>query len=602
MSKYDCWADDAAGSEGSSAPLGIGLIALSMKRECSECGKNAAIIRKDYDYSSVGLPVVLENIEIVQCKSCGYEEALIPKMSKIHRLIALAVIQKPYRLTGAEVRYLRKWLGLNAADTATVAWLVRNHLVMSDAAQKRDVSDPKTVQNFVQAVQTPERLRLLLILTVADIRAVGPGVWNGWKGQLLRELYYEAETLMSGGHSSPARGARIEEAKRALEARIKDFPELAKRHALSRHYDPYWLAFEAEELEFHARLMRAADEKNEKLAVGARTDASNSVTEIVIYTPDHAGLFSRLAGAISISGGPQNYPIADGFLFMRGATNGGSRGASWLNPRTAFRQTGIVTLRTHDILLQGFYLEPNYNPSTHTKLAGVNFQTPLGEYLSVGFTYCNLFRSDTAQEKGMNVFYGRADATPVPAFPDFHLIGAFVAESNGQRATGANGWYASPYYEFLQLPWTPTLYYRYASFTGGGTNGNHNFDPLFYGSSDWGSWYQGEILGNWLVTNSNLITHQVRAEFSPAESTTIDVLFYKFLLYSREQDISIPSVAPVTSKNLADEIDFAFQYAPTPWWLIAATISAAIPERAATQITGGTQTWVQSMLTTSFTF
>ncbi len=85
---------------------------------CSECGKNAPVVRADYDYSSVGLPVVLENTEIIKCKACGNEEALVPKMSKIHRLIALAVIQKPYRLTGAEVRYLRKWLGMNGADFA----------------------------------------------------------------------------------------------------------------------------------------------------------------------------------------------------------------------------------------------------------------------------------------------------------------------------------------------------------------------------------------------------------------------------------------------------------------------------------------------------
>ncbi len=194
-------------------------------------------------------------------------------------------------------------LGLSPADTHTVSWLVRNHLVMSDAAQKRDVSDPKTVQNFVRVVQTPERLRLLLILTVADIRAVGPGVWNGWKGQLLRELYFEAETSMSGGHSSPARSARIDESKHALEARLKDFPESSRKHALSRHYDAYWLAFDTDELEFHARLMRGADEKGDLLAVGARSDSSHTVTEIVIYTPDHPGLFSRLSGAISVSNG-----------------------------------------------------------------------------------------------------------------------------------------------------------------------------------------------------------------------------------------------------------------------------------------------------------
>src|SRR5215467_9929665 len=102
--------------------------------------------------------------------------------------------------------------GLSPSDSATSSWLVRHHLTMSDAAEKRDVSDPKTVQDFVEIVQTPERLRLLLILTVADIRAVGPGVWNGWKAQLLRELYFEAETLISGGDSTPARSARMDEA------------------------------------------------------------------------------------------------------------------------------------------------------------------------------------------------------------------------------------------------------------------------------------------------------------------------------------------------------------------------------------------------------
>jgi [protein-PII] uridylyltransferase len=194
-------------------------------------------------------------------------------------------------------------LGLSEGDTATVSWLVRHHLVMSDMAQKRDVTDPKTVQDFVRIVQTPERLRLLLILTVADIRAVGPGVWNGWKGQLLRDLYIEAETLMSGGDSSPARSARIDEAREELAQRIAAFsPEQCER-ALSRHYDSYWLAFDVPALEFHARLMTEADAKGEMLAVGARSDVLPEVTEVVIYAGDHPGLFSRLAGAISMSGG-----------------------------------------------------------------------------------------------------------------------------------------------------------------------------------------------------------------------------------------------------------------------------------------------------------
>src|SRR5262249_8561691 len=314
-------------------------------------------------------------------------------------------------------------------------------------------------------------------------------------------------------------------------------------------------------------------------------------------------LFPELGyDAITISGGPQNYTIADGFLFTRGATNGDTRGGTWLNPRTAFGMTGIITLATRGVEAQAFYLQPNEEPSERTKLAGINLETSIGEYASTGFTYCNIFHSDNEREDGMNVFYWRGAATPIPRYPDFHLIGAFVAETNGRRASGDAGWYVSPYYHFSWIPWTPTLYYRYASFSGGGKHGDQAFDPLFYGSSDWGSWYQGEILGNWLTTNSNLISHQVRVEVTPTEATTFDVILYKFLLYSREQDLVTTPVEPVTSKDLADEVDLIFQYAPTAWWIVAVTVSTAIPNRAATQMTGGTQTWVQSMLTTGVTF
>ncbi len=241
-------------------------------------------------------PLVSDLIKRVQSREVLYVAMLLHDMAK-------GLPGDHSELGAALAESMCPRFGLSPSDTATVSWLVRHHLTMSDAAQKRDVSDPQTVKNFVHFVQTPERLRLLSILTVADIRAVGPGVWNGWKGQLLRELYYEAETLMSGGDSTPARSTRIDEAKAALTTRLKDFSEEARRHALARHYDSYWLAFDADELEFHARLMQAADAKGEKLAVGAETDPSDDVTDVVIYTQDHPGLFSRLAGAISMSNG-----------------------------------------------------------------------------------------------------------------------------------------------------------------------------------------------------------------------------------------------------------------------------------------------------------
>ncbi len=205
---------------------------------------------------------------------------------------------------GAEIaeRLCPRW-GLSPEDTAAVAWLVKNHLVMSDTAQRRDISDPKTVRDFVGVVQTPEMLRLLLVLTVADIRAVGPGVWNGWKGQLLRELYYEAEALMTGGDATPARSARIEQAKADLVARIADFSGSARERALNRHHDSYWLTFDGAAHEKHARLMTHADDAGDLLAMTTESNDFRAVTEIVIYTPDGPGLFAKLAGAISASGG-----------------------------------------------------------------------------------------------------------------------------------------------------------------------------------------------------------------------------------------------------------------------------------------------------------
>jgi len=240
-------------------------------------------------------------------------------------------------------------LGLSAEETASVAWLVEYHLIMSDTAQRRDIADPKTVRDFVQIVQSPEMLRLLLVLTVADIRAVGPGVWNGWKGQLLRELYFEAETVMSGGDITRTHSARVEEAKKALAERIADLPVAARESALSRHYDSYWLEFNTETHERHARLLTEADAKGELLALNAESNEFRSVSEIVVYTPDHPGLFAQIAGAIAVSGGSivdaKAFTTSDGFaldIFSVQDADGGPFGDAQRVDR--LRQTILKTL------------------------------------------------------------------------------------------------------------------------------------------------------------------------------------------------------------------------------------------------------------------
>jgi len=118
--------------------------------------------------------------------------------------------------------------GLTPAETETVAWLVRYHLLMSATAFKRDLSDFKTILDFTAVVQSPERLRMLLALTVVDIRAVGPGTWNGWKRQLLTDLYEAAEEVLRLGHKQRGRSERLEQ-KQANLARSLGWDEKALR-------------------------------------------------------------------------------------------------------------------------------------------------------------------------------------------------------------------------------------------------------------------------------------------------------------------------------------------------------------------------------------
>lgn len=207
-------------------------------------------------------------------------------------------------------------LGLSPAETETVAWLVRHHLLMSETAQMRDLNDYKTILDFAAVVQSPERLKLLLILTVADIRAVGPGVWNGWKGQLLRTLYFEAEPVLSGGHSGISRRDRVATAQAAFRDRLSDWDEARLDRYLARHYDPYWLNWDTDHHLAHARLIEEAERTGKTVATAVRTDQFTAITELTVLAPDHPGLLAILFGACTAAGAniasAQIFTTADG--------------------------------------------------------------------------------------------------------------------------------------------------------------------------------------------------------------------------------------------------------------------------------------------------
>ncbi|WP_182084229.1 [protein-PII] uridylyltransferase [Aureimonas sp. ME7] len=201
--------------------------------------------------------------------------------------------------------------GLDAGETELVAWLVHDHLVMSMTAQQRDLTDRKTIRDFAARVQTLDRLKLLTLLTVCDIRAVGPGVWNGWKGQLIRTLYAETEPVLTGGYSESSRRERTESARAELRARLDAWPAVDADGAVDHHYQNYFLTVPVEEQVRHAEFVRAADEKKKSFATVARTDSFRSVTEITVLAPDHPRLLSLIAGGCASAGAN----IADAQIF-----------------------------------------------------------------------------------------------------------------------------------------------------------------------------------------------------------------------------------------------------------------------------------------------
>jgi [protein-PII] uridylyltransferase len=222
-----------------------------------------------------------------------------------------------HSIAGAKVaRRLCPRLGFSAADTETIAWLIEQHLTMSTVAQSRDLSDRRTIETFASVVQSVELMKLLTILTTADIRGVGPGVWNGWKAQLLRTLYYETEPVLTGGFSEVNRARRIAAAQGEFRAAFTEWPEVEVEAYIERHYPAYWLKVELARKIRHARFLRASEEAGHKLAINVGFDEARGVTELTILAVDHPWLLSIIAGACASAGAnivdAQIYTTTDG--------------------------------------------------------------------------------------------------------------------------------------------------------------------------------------------------------------------------------------------------------------------------------------------------
>ena len=221
-----------------------------------------------------------------------------------------------HSVVGAQIaRRICPRLGLKAEESETVEWLVRHHLLMSDMAQKRDIGDVRTVRDFAKAVKTKTRLDLLTVLTVCDIRGVGPNVWNNWKATLLRGLYRATAVALETGLEDLNREKREGEAKKALRERLADWDRKALKTETDRHYGPYWQGLDTETQAVIAGLLR--DLPSNEIRIDTAQDIDRDATRVCFALADHPGIFSRLAGALSLVGAnvvdARTYTTKDGY-------------------------------------------------------------------------------------------------------------------------------------------------------------------------------------------------------------------------------------------------------------------------------------------------
>jgi [protein-PII] uridylyltransferase len=221
-----------------------------------------------------------------------------------------------HSVLGAQIaRRVAPRLGLNKADSETVEWLVRYHLLMSDMAQKRDLADPRTLRDFAKAVKTRKRLDLLTVLTVCDIRGVGPQTWNNWKAMLIRQLHRETTRALEHGLEDLNREHRGAEAKAALRDALNGWDATALKTELGRHYPPYWQGLDTRTQVVFANMLR--DLPDDEIRIDLDPDEDRDATRACFALSDHPGIFSRLAGALALVGAnvvdARTYTSKDGF-------------------------------------------------------------------------------------------------------------------------------------------------------------------------------------------------------------------------------------------------------------------------------------------------
>jgi hypothetical protein len=345
---------------------------------------------------------------------------------------------------------------------------------------------------------------------------------------------------------------------------------------------------------------------------GFTQDSPTTITADEAYAGWKSGkLLSGLGeNALDIVGGRADYQVGSGFIMWDGFLDEGNDALYWLAPRFAFEQAGIVRLNTMPVSGQAFYLKAN-DFQDNSQLAGANIEYAAKDFGPLGLMYFQIFDSDdsgTFVRDGMNVINPRAFNIPVPFVPNLTITAEdayeFGHDPERNLDIDANGWYVQLNYNLDNwLPGSPTLSYRYSQFSGEKDPSNpgssyNAFDPLFYyGPGTWGTWFQGEITGEYLLFNSNEIAHMVQLDFKPSSAIDAGILFFDISL-----DQNNYFGTPVSSSHFDDELNLYFNWNITDHIYLGVVGGLAWPGTAAKEAFGESKTYelIESQLVITY--
>jgi hypothetical protein len=308
------------------------------------------------------------------------------------------------------------------------------------------------------------------------------------------------------------------------------------------------------------------------------------------------------ANALDISVGRSQYRVGHGFLLSDGATDGGGRGGYWTNARKAFEFAAIGRVKAAGHLVEGFFLDHDDldEHETGSRLSGANYELSVGEHNTVGVTYMR-WLADAAVEPGrdgLDVFNMRGYIAPIAPVPDLSFELEYASERNAD-ALRSDAWTAQAAYQLSGVAWTPKVSYRYAFFRGDDpdTPRNEAFDPLFPGFHDWGTWWQGEIAGEYFLSNSNLKSNLIRVHVDPNEALGLGLLFFTF---NADEPRSIGTA--VTATDVALEADVYADWKLNSQFTLSLVGAFANPGTAVEQASGRTKNFGYGMAYVAYSF